>query len=358
MSLPGSALARLPAFPLADIPERKKRLEASGIDAIDLGAGDTDLAPPPRVVQALASAAADPRYSRYAFQAGLPELRQAIARWMATRFGVTLDPRTELHPLLGSKDGIAHLPFALISSGDLGIVPDPGYPPYQGGVLLAGGEAYRMVLRPEHDFLVPLGDLPADVIKRARILYLNYPNNPTTAEAPLDYFQGAVAFCREHGRIALVHDHAYSEIGFDGYRPPSVLEVEGAREVALEFHSFSKTYNMTGWRLGWVAGNAELVHGLARVKTFVDTGIFLAVQAAGVAALDSWHDWVPTNVEVFQRRRDAAARGLRRAGFQVSLPRATMYMWVPVPGGEASTAFALRALEQEGVVGPAGVRPR
>jgi len=343
------AFLRLPAYPLADVPERRRRLEARGVDVIDLGAGDADLAPPPAAVEALRSAAGDRRYSRYAFQAGLPALREALASWMLRRFGVALDPWSEILPLIGSKEGIAHLPLAFVDPGDVGIVPDPGYQAYRGGMVLAGGEPWLVPLRPENDFLIPFGDLPADVVRRSRILYLNYPNNPTAAEAPLAYMEEAVAFCREH-QVLLVHDHAYSEIAFDGYRPPSILEVDGGRDVAVEFHSFSKTYNMTGWRLGWVAGRRELVGALTRVKTFMDTGVFLGVQAAGAAALESWEAWVPGNVAVFRARRDAAVEAFGRAGFEVRTPRATMYLWLPVPGGEASASFALRALEEQGVV--------
>ncbi|MBW3533626.1 MAG: aminotransferase class I/II-fold pyridoxal phosphate-dependent enzyme [Gemmatimonadetes bacterium] len=329
--------------------ERRRDLAARGVDLIDLGAGDADLDPPPAAVEALCAAARRTEMSRYPFQAGLPELRRAIAGWMEKRFGAALDPGTELLPLLGSKEGIAHLPLAFLDAGDAAVVPDPGYQAYRGGVVLAGGEPWLVPLRPENDFLVPLDDIPAEIAELAKILYLNYPNNPTTASAPRGYLESAVAWCRERGAV-LVHDHAYSEIAFDGYRPPSVLELDGAREVALEFHSFSKTYNMTGWRLGWACGGAELVGALSKVKTFMDTGAFLAVQAAGVAALGAYDTWVPDNVATFQRRRDAAATALRGAGFEVALPAATMYLWVPVPDGEASHAFALRALDQEGVV--------
>jgi LL-diaminopimelate aminotransferase len=231
----------------------------------------------------------------------------------------------------------------------VGIVPDPGYQAYLGGVTLAGGAPHLVRLERQHDFLLPLDGLPAEVAGRTRILYLNYPNNPTTAVAPDDYYGGAIDFCHRHGAV-LAHDHAYSEIGFEGYRPRSVLELDGAREIAIEFHSFSKTYNMTGWRLGWAVGNAELIGALTRVKTFVDTGGYLGIQAAGVAALDSWADWVPLNVATFQRRRDAAVRAFRRAGFDVACPRATMYLWIPVPSGESSEAFARRALERAGVI--------
>jgi LL-diaminopimelate aminotransferase len=339
----------LPGYPLAGFKERRLALEARGVDVIDLGAGDADLAPPPAAVQALQRAAEDPSMSRYPFQVGLPTFREAIAAWMVKRFGVDLDPGSQILPLIGSKDGLAHLPFAFLDPGEMTVMPDPGYQAYTGGTVLAGGEPYSVPLRPEQDFLIPLRSLPDEVVARTRILYLNYPNNPTAAVAPVAYYREAIDFCVEHG-IVLVQDHAYSEIAFDGYRPPSILELEGAWDVAIEFHSLSKTYNMTGWRLGWAAGNADLIASLSKVKSFMDTGAFLAVQAAGVAALESWDDWVPGNVAVFQARRDRAASGLRAAGFEVTVPRATMYLWIAVPGGEPSRDFAGRCLDQEGVM--------
>jgi LL-diaminopimelate aminotransferase len=339
----------LPAYPLAGMKEVRRRIEAQGVDVIDLGTGDAQLDPPPAVVERLREVAGDMRYSRYGFQSGLPEFREAVAHWMQIRFGVRVDPGTEVLPLIGSKEGIAHLPFAFVGPGDAGIVPDPGYQAYLGGVTLAGGEPHLVRLERENGFLVPLDRIPGEVAKRARILYLNYPNNPTTATAPDDYYLGAIDFCSRHGAV-LVHDHAYSEIGFAGYRPRSVLELDGARDVAIEFHSFSKTYNMTGWRLGWAVGNPQLIAALEKVKTFVDTGGYLGIQAAGIAALESWREWVPQNVMTFQRRRDAAVRAFQRAGFAADCPKATMYLWIPVPGGEGSEAFARRALERAGVI--------
>lgn len=344
-----SRFRNFPAYPLADVPQIKRDLIARGVDVIDLGAGDADLAPPPAAVQTLVDAAKDPAMSRYGFQLGLPAYRQAVTAWMQRRFGVELDPFREILPIIGSKEGIAHLAFCYVGPGDLTIVPDPGYQPYVGGTLLAGGEPYLVPLRPEDDFLLRFDNLPAEVVSRAKLLYLNYPNNPTAAIAPREYLERAVEFCRANG-ILLVYDNAYSEIAFDGYTPPSIFEVEGAKEVAIEFHSFSKTYNMTGWRLGWAAGNADTIAALSRVKSFVDTGAFLAVQAAAAAALDSWADWVPGNVAAFRERRDAAVEALRSEGFDVTVPRATMYLWVPVPGGEGSEAFARRALLEQGVV--------
>jgi LL-diaminopimelate aminotransferase len=338
-----------PTYPLAEVPRIRRELRALGVDVIDLGAGDADLAPPPAAVAALKAAADDPALGRYSFQLGLVELRESLAAWMGRRFGVTVDAMTELLPLLGSKEGIAHLAFGYVGAGDTTIIPDPGYQPYRGGTLLAGGEPYLVPLRPEHDFLVPLDTIPGDVARRAKILYLNYPNNPTAAAAPVEYLTEAIAWCRERGAV-LCYDNAYSEIAFDGYRPPSILELDGARDVAIEFHSFSKTYNMTGWRVGWAVGNASIIAALQRVKTFVDTGHFMAVQAGARAAIESYQEWVPDNVETFRRRRDAAVAALRGAGFQVEAPRATMYLWIPVPGGEPSEAFAMRALMEEGVV--------
>jgi LL-diaminopimelate aminotransferase len=331
----------------------RRRIEAEGVDVIDLGTGDAQLDPPPAVVERLREVAGDMRYSRYGFQSGLPEFREAIASWMQIRFGVSVDPVTEVLPLIGSKEGIAHLPFAFVGPGDAGIVPDPGYQAYLGGVTLAGGDPYLVRLERENDFLVQLDRIPHEVARRTRILYLNYPNNPTTATAPDEYYRSAIDFCSRNGAV-LVHDHAYSEIGFAGYRPRSVLELDGARDVAIEFHSFSKTYNMTGWRLGWAVGNPQLIAALSKVKTFVDTGGYLGIQAAGIAALESWREWVPKNVATFQRRRDAAVRAFQRAGFAAECPKATMYLWIPVPGGEGSEAFARRALEQAGVIVLAG----
>ena len=341
--------SNFPAYPLADVPQIKRELIARGVDVIDLGAGDADLAPPPAAVAALRDGATQPPLGRYGFQLGLPQYREAVSAWMHKRFGVTLDPFKEVLPLVGSKEGIAHLSFAYVGPGDTTILPDPGYQPYIGGTLLAGGEPHVVPLLAENDFLIPLEDIPSDVVRRARILFLNYPNNPTAAIAPRAYLEDAVRFCTEHG-IVLAYDNAYSELAFDGYRPPGILEIDGAMDVAVEFHSFSKTYNMTGWRIGWAAGNADAIAALARVKSFVDTGQFMAVQHAACAALSSYDEWVPSNVEAFRVRRDALANALTKHGFAVTVPNATMYLWVPVPGGQASEPFARRALMEQGVV--------
>jgi LL-diaminopimelate aminotransferase len=337
-----------PMYPLADVPQIKRELMARGVDVIDLGAGDADLAPPPAAVQALLDAAARPEMSRYPFQLGLPAYREAVSAWMSRRFGVTLDPFREVLPLIGSKEGIAHVAFAYVGPGDVTVFPDPGYLPYLGGTLLAGGEPHPVPLRPDNDFLIPLEDIPESIASRMRVLYLNYPNNPTAAVAPRSYLEDAVRFCHERGAM-LVYDNAYSEIAFDGYRPPSIFEIDGAMDVAIEFHSFSKTYNMTGWRIGWAAGNADAITALSRIKSFVDTGQFLPIQAAASAALSTYDEWVPGNVAAFRERRDVLVAALRDSGFDVTTPAATMYLWVPVPGG-LSEPFARRALMEQGVV--------
>jgi len=346
-------LVSLPGYPFAGVAEAQRKLREQGVDVINLGAGDADLDPPPAVVERLKEVAGETRYSRYGFQLGLPEFREAVAAWMKERFGVEVDPFEEVLPLIGSKEGIAHLPFGFLNPGDVGVIPDPGYLAYMGGVVMAGATPHLVPLRPENDFLIPLGDLPADVSARTRMLYLNYPNNPTSAAAPDSHYKEAIEFCHERKAI-LVHDNAYSEIAFDGYRPRSILEYDGAKDVAIEFHSLSKTYNMTGWRLGWAVGSKEIISTLSRVKSFMDTGIFLGIQAAGVAALESWSTWVPGNVATFQRRRDQTVMALREAGFDVEPPKATMYLWIPVPGGEPSKDFSARVLQETGVFVLAG----
>jgi LL-diaminopimelate aminotransferase len=339
----------LPEYPLAAIPQKKRDLAARGVDVIDLGAGDADLAPPPAAVEALERAARTPAMSRYGFGLGLPAYREAITKWMDARFQLKFDPLTEIVPLIGSKEGIAHLALGYLEKGDVAVIPEPGYLAYLGGTLLADATPHKVALRPQNDFLLELDALPKDVLARTRMVYLNYPNNPTAAIAPRDYLERTVARCRELD-ILLVYDNAYSELAFDGYRPPSIFEIEGAGEVAIEFHSLSKTYNMTGWRCGWAAARAPLAATLSKIKSFVDTGAFMAVQAAGVAALESWPAFAPANVAIFRERRDAAVAAFRAAGFPCESPRATMYLWIALPEGLPSAAFADKLLNEEGVV--------
>ncbi len=342
-------LLTLPEYPLGRIPEKKRALIARGVDVIDLGAGDADLDPPTVAVERLAEAARNPGMSRYGFGLGLVEYREAIARFMSKRFGLTFDPFTEIVPLIGSKEGIAHIALAYAEESDVTIVPEPGYMAYVGGTQLAMGEAYRYPLRAENGFLVDLDEVPPEILSRARILYLNYPNNPTAAVAPVEYLESIIKRCRELD-ILLVYDNAYSEMAFDGYKPPSIFEVDGAREVAIEFHSMSKTYNMTGWRCGWAVGSQELVGPLAKVKQFVDTGAFMAVQAAAASALDTWETWVPGNIAVFKERRDAAVAAFRENGFDCDPPKGTMYLWIALPDHIPSAEFAELLMEEEGVI--------
>jgi LL-diaminopimelate aminotransferase len=346
-------LQSLPEYPLAHIPRRKRELLARGVDVIDLGAGDADFPPPPAAVEALLRAVREPAMHRYGFGLGLLAYREAVSAWMERRFGLHFDPTTEVVPLIGSKEGIAHLAFAYLEPGRIAIIPEPGYSPYHGGAALAGAEVCRYALRPRTQFLLELDEIPDEILQRAGIVYLNYPNNPTAAVAPREYLERVVRRCRELD-VVLVYDNAYSELTYDGYVAPSIFEIDGARDVAVEFHSFSKTYNMTGWRCGWAVARPEIASALARVKSFTDTGQFMAVQAAGVAALRSWAEFVPANVAAFRARRDAAAESFRTAGFECDVPLATMYLWVKLPEGVASAVFAERLLEDEGVVVLAG----
>ena len=344
----------LPLYLLATIPQKKRDLIARGVDVIDLGAGDADLAAPPAAIAALKAAVDDPGMSRYGFGLGLPAFRDSVASWMQKRFGHRFDPLKEIVPLIGSKEGIAHLCFAYLQKGDVAIIPDPGYLAYLGGTLLGEAEPYLYPITPRTNFLVDLDEIPEDVLRRTKLLFLNYPNNPTAAIAPVEYLEKVVRICKERG-IILVYDNAYSEMTFDGYVAPSIFDIPGARDVAIEFHSLSKTYNMTGWRCGWACGNATIVGALAKVKSFLDTGQFMAVQKAGIAALESWESWVPGNVAVFKERRDAAVAAFRANGFPgVEVPKASMYLWVPLPAGVKSMEFHERCMQEEGVIVLAG----
>ena len=346
-------LQALPGYPLAEIPTIKRRLIESGMDVIDLGAGDNDTPPPPVAVDALKAALDNPSLSKYGFQQGLLEFRQAASRWVERRFGFRFDPVTETLPLIGSKEGLSHLPVAVINPGDIAIVPEPGYQAYLGGALLAGADPYIVPLRPENAFLLELDSLPEEVLRRARIVFVNYPNNPTAAVASREYLERTVAACRRHD-ILLAYDNAYCDLTFDGYRAPSIFEVEGARDVAIEFFSLSKSYSMTGWRIGFAVGRPELIGALTRVKSYVDTGPFLAIQKAAVAALDNAEAIVAPIRAELERRRDAGVAALRAAGFELEAPKAAMYLWVPLPAGIASGPFARRALEETGALVMAG----
>jgi LL-diaminopimelate aminotransferase len=346
---PSDRLGLLPGYPLADLPARKQELIARGVDVIDLGAGDADYPPPAEVVEALRRAAGETALSKYGFQQGNPEFRRAAVAWMQRRFGLTFDPATEILPLIGSKEGLSHLSLAVLNPGDCAVVPEPGYQAYLGGTVLAGGTPVIYPLTPRTRYLVELDELGEDTLRRVRLVYLNYPNNPTTAIAPRDYLERTVALCRRHD-ILLAYDNPYCDLTFDGYRAPSIFEIAGARDVAMEFFSLSKSFSMTGWRLGWAVGARTLITALTRVKSYVDTGPWLAVQQAGAYALDHADRLLAPNVAELTRRRDAGIRALTDAGFSCESPRATMYLWVPLPSGLPSAEFARRALEEQGVV--------
>lgn len=353
-------LHALPGYPLAEIPAIVRRLREQGMDIIDLGAGDNDTPPPAAALDAMRGALETPALSKYGFQQGLPAFRQAASRWVERRFGLHFDPVTELLPLIGSKEGLSHLPQAVINPGDVAIVPEPGYQAYIGGSLLAGAEVHIAPLRPENGFLLDLDAVPHDVLRRAKIVFVNYPNNPTAAVATPAYLARTVEICREHG-ILLAYDNAYCELTFDGYRAPSIFETPGAREVAIEFFSLSKSYSMTGWRIGFATGSRELIGALTRVKSYVDTGPWLAIQHASVAALEH-SDAISAPIrDEIARRRDAAVAALNAQGFAVEAPKAAMYLWIPLPVDVPSAQFTRHALEESGVVllpgsgfGPAG----
>lgn len=345
---PAARMARIPPYLFAEIDRIVAAKRAAGVDVIGLDIGDPDLPTPSPVVEAAHRALDDPANHRYASYYGLPELRRAMAGWYRRRFGVELDPDTEVLPTLGSKDGIAHLPLALVGPGDAVLAPDPGYPVYVTGALMADAEPVSLPLAAERDFLPDLDAVPAEVARRTRLLWLNYPNNPTAATASLEFFRGAVAWCREHD-VVLAHDAPYTEIAFDGYRAPSVLQVEGAREVAIEFHSLSKTYDMTGWRIGMAVGNRELVGLLARLKTNLDSGVFQVVQRAAIAALEEPEAELVRRNQVLRRRQQRLVEAFAEAGIELALPQATFYLWGRVPAGYDSMSFVAAVLDQTGV---------
>lgn len=360
MITPSARLQSLPGYPLAELPSIKRRLIEAGRDIIDVAAGDNDTPPPQVAVDALKKAIDNPANSKYGFQQGHPGFRRAASDYVRRRFGKRFDPATEVLPLIGSKEGLAHMPFAFLNVGDVAILPEPGYQAYLGGTVLTGADPFVVPLREEKGFLLDLDEVPAEVLQRAKLLFLNYPNNPTAAVATPEYLERVVATCRKH-QVVLAYDNAYCDIVFDGYRAPSIFEIPGAHEVAVEFFSLSKSFSMTGWRIGFAVGMSNLIGALTTAKTYTDTGPFLAVQEAGAAVLDRAEELTAPICGEIARRRDAAVPALRAAGFRVELPKAAMYLWVALPGGLTSKAFARHALEVEGVMvlpgsafGPAG----
>jgi LL-diaminopimelate aminotransferase len=347
-------LQALPPYLFVEIDKAKRKARAEGRDIIDLGIGDPDLPTPRHIIDALYQAAQDPATHRYALDQGMPALRRTIEGWYQRRFGINLNPDTEILPLIGSKEGIAHFPLAFLNQGDYSLVPDPCYPPYKGGTILAGGRPYLMPLLVENEFLPDLKRIPLLVRKKAKIIYINYPNNPTSATAEKDFYCRVVEFAKRN-KLIVISDLAYSEMSYDGYRPSSFLEVEGAREVGIEFHSLSKTYNMTGWRIGWACGNANLVAALAKVKSNIDSGIFTAIQLAGIAALEGPQEQLQKMCDIYQERRDILVDGLKSLGWHVSKPKSTFYVWIKTPKNTHSTHFAQSLLDKANIVATPGV---
>ena len=341
-------IAAIPPYLFAEIDKLKAAARARGVDVIDLGIGDPDKPTPEHVVEALAAAARDPATHRYPPYEGLSELKQAIARWYDERYGVKLDPENEVLVLIGSKEGIAHVFWAFVDPGDVTLVPDPAYPVYRTGTLLAGGRPYTMPLTPERGFLPDLTAVEPEVAEQAKLLFLNYPNNPTAAVAPPEFFAEVVDFARRHN-IIVCHDFAYCETTFDGYRAPSFLATPGAKEVGIEFNSLSKPYNMTGWRVGFAVGNKEVLAALSIIKTNVDSGVFDAVQLAARAALTGPQDIIERMNKIYTGRRNVIIQGLNSLGWRLEPTKATFYVWAPVPAGYTSKEFAALLLERAGV---------
>jgi LL-diaminopimelate aminotransferase len=346
-------IEQIPPYLFAQIDKKKEEMRKKGMDLIDLGIGDPDLPTPQPIIERLKKASEDPRNHHYPSYEGMIQFRTAAAQWFERRFGITFDPKTEVLTLIGSKEGIAHIPLAFVNPGDYVLVPSPGYPVYRVATLFAGGTPYFLPLLKENGFLPKLSEIPKEVAERSKLLFINYPNNPTSAIAERPFFEEVVAFARRYGMI-VCHDAAYSELAFDGYRPLSFFEVEGAKEVGIEFHSLSKTFNMTGWRIGFAVGNPEIVSGLGRVKTNIDSGLFQAIQEAGIEALNRYDTPIPNIIRIYEGRRDVMVKGLREMGLEVDLPRATFYLWIRVPRGYTSAQFATLLIEQAGIVATPG----
>lgn len=341
-------MERIPPYVFAGVEKRIQEKEAQGVRVLNLGIGSPDLAPPDWITEVMIEASREPKHHRYPSYTGAPALRQAWASYYAARFGVTLHPDREVLPLIGSKEGIAHVALALVDPGDVVLVPDPGYPAYAMGTILAGGTPYPMPLREENGFLPDLDAIPEAVLERAVAIWLNYPNNPTGATASVEFYAQVVDLAQRYD-FAVLSDNPYAEITFGDYRAPSFLEAPGAMEVGLEINSLSKTYNMAGWRVGAAVGNAMLVNALMRVKSNVDTGIFYPLQAGSIAALTGDQSWIRERNAIYQQRRDAAVLGLRAAGFTVQVPDASLYVWPRLPEGQKGAPLALRLLDEAAV---------
>lgn len=346
---PADRLTKLPQYVFARLDELKANARAQGVDLIDLGMGNPDGATPDPIVESAIHAIQDAKHHGYPPFEGTASFRKAITDWYRRRYGVDLNPDGEALPLLGSKEGLTHLALAYLDPGDVVLVPSPSYPPHFRGPLIAGATLYPMILKAEQDWLIDLAAIPDEVAQRAKILYFNYPSNPTTATAPREFFEEIVAFARQH-EILLVHDQAYAELAFDGYQPTSLLEIPGAKDIGVEFHTLSKTYNMAGWRVGFVVGNRHVIQGLRTLKTNLDYGIFSAIQTAAETALNLPDRYLVEVQERYRTRRDFLIDGLAELGWSIPRPNATMYLWIPCPPGMGSTDFALSVLQKTGVV--------
>lgn len=343
------AIKNLPPYLFARIEDKIAEARAQGRNVISLGIGDPDRPTPPHIIARAIEEVQKPANHQYPSSVGLLAYREAVADWYQQRFGVKLDPRQEVVSLLGSKEGIAHISFCYLNPGDISLVTDPGYPVYSTGALLANGWSFELPLTEENGFLPDLEAVPPAVAQRAKMLFINYPNNPTGAVAPLEFFEKVVAFARRYD-ILVCHDAAYSEIYFGDNPPPSFLQVDGAKEVGIEFHSVSKTYNMTGWRIGWAAGNSRVIDVLGRFKSNVDSGVFQAIQYAAIAALTGPQDCVEEMRQVYRERREVVVRGLQKMGWKYQGPPATIYAWAPVPKGFTSGQFSELVLDKAGVI--------
>ena len=347
-------LDRIPPYLFAEINRKRQKLLAAGVDLINLGVGDPDQPTPAPILQTMHEAIEDGNNHCYPPYQGTIEFRKAVAAFMARRYGVMdIDPETEILSSIGSKEAIHNTFLAFVDPGDYTLIPDPGYPVYNTATLFADGKPYTMPLKPENAFLPDLNQIPPTIAEKAKLLWVNYPNNPTGALASLDFFTELVAFCRQYD-ILLCHDHAYAEMAYDGYQPPSVLQVPNAKDCAIEFHSASKSYNMTGWRVGFVVGNSLGIQGLARVKSNVDSGVFRAIQKAVITALETPRAEIEKVTAVYQRRRDLIVEGLRSLGWEITPPKATLYVWVQVPSGYTSQEFTNLLLDQCGIIVPPG----
>ena len=342
-------IRNLPPYLFARIERLIAEKRQAGVDVISLGIGDPDRPTPDPIIEELIKEAKNPANHQYPSSVGLLSYRQAVAHWYGQRFGVELDPATEVVSLLGSKEGIAHISWCYLDPGDTVLVPDPGYPVYSGGAILAGAEPYYVPVYAENGYLIDFDSIPSEVARRAKMLFLNYPNNPTGAVADEAFYRKAIDFAREN-EILVCHDAAYSDVAYDGYKPPSFLQFPGAKEVGIEFHSVSKTYNMTGWRIGWAAGNPAVVEALGRLKSNIDSGVFQAIQYAAAAGLTGPQDFVEKQNAIYQERRDLLVDGLNSLGWSLEKPKATFYVWAPVPKGHTSESFAELVLDKAGVV--------